>query len=1211
MWNGPTCRPAPSWCQTLAQQVRDRAFGWTLDDAPAWALPYLPDMELVADLAVWRAAHAVPDTDLRPAGPRPLRLALRTWHQQFVDRAVHIAGDPTHGADRWKQLLVQEHRLDVAEDDWFPVLAARLTLADSAGIDVPALLSGVIDGQQPLPAQVPAKALWWRLEPRLGSLTADHILPASGHRLRPTWTTDLVEAFGELDAERIMSDRLWPTIVTHVDRALRDGQTATVILPAAAGMFAAARPTVGQHEMATVLLWQISTVTNPAPDPELEAAYPDPAERDLLAPTGAHELLDATQSATTRITTRSAPPIDLVTPAADPFDVDRYAAAAALIDAVYAGVDVSALLDLAEPDEQEIDAEPADDLPPTDLPTPEPVREWVTPEPPAIPVPTVEPDVAPVILRTAEQEAALARARAAITAAQTFWAEQTPNSWVPAYITGRGLDPADFLYAPAGWTRTMNHLKRQGFTEDELKAAGLITLSVRGTYVDLFQDRAVTGINDPDTGEVVAFTGRKNPDSSNERAPKYVNSPTTDLFTKSELPFGLTVDNIQALRAGADLAIVEGPMDALAVNQAFTGDRAVVALAASGVAFTADHIATINRIAPNPDRRWLLVLDEDKAGQAAAVKIFPTLAAAGITHPDTVAGLAGKDPAEMLQAQGAGALREAFDARRPLAELVIDTLIAKTDLSNGWVESRWRAMSDVAPFIAALPRDQIIDQTLRAAEIIGWDTGNAIDMVARHIPETPASATLPAGDLGLPEMPRLSTNRHPDPTPDPGGPVSGGTAEHGTVLTRTDTAIDPDPVPAPEWEPIDVEPVDTVVDVEQPARVSPLEVTHDAVPDVVVEDVGVAADDVAVDVAIELGDVVAGIAVDVDVDEPAAAVFTERDAALAWLEVADPDAHAEYLQVQAAATDQQRLDAAEVLVQRYRTAAATEATVAGADVVDVATGPVAVPAVLQERPFEELPEQILAEEAEQLDAAAAAAQSRAAAAAARHTELIQQVANDQGPEMLLLRTQVEADRERLRAIVAAEKAVRQADAAEAATAAVGLQLMEAEQELMAVRGAFAGRRRVELQERIAELTVAHQQQEDKMMELEGRSRVLAQQTGTPRQQQQALALREAGYREKLAAQVAHARTEDALAVGHAKDWVATQQLRAEQAQQRLDQVRAEQAHRLAHPDPAAELRRQELYNEQQAELEEAGDEFVSSWERDLDGPAGPDTSFER
>ena len=81
----------------LAQQLRDRAFGWTLDDAPAWSIPYLEDRELVADLVVWRAANAVPDTDLRPAGPRPLRLTQRTWHQRFVDRAIEVAGDPNHG----------------------------------------------------------------------------------------------------------------------------------------------------------------------------------------------------------------------------------------------------------------------------------------------------------------------------------------------------------------------------------------------------------------------------------------------------------------------------------------------------------------------------------------------------------------------------------------------------------------------------------------------------------------------------------------------------------------------------------------------------------------------------------------------------------------------------------------------------------------------------------------------------------------------------------------------------------------------------------------------------------------------------------------------------------------------------------------------------------------------------------------------------------
>ena len=72
-------------------------------------------------------------------------------------------------------------------------------------------------------------------------------------------------------------------------------------------------------------------------------------------------------------------------------------------------------------------------------------------------------------------------------------------------------------------------------------------------------------IHDVD-GAVVAFVGRKHPADTNPVAPKYVNSPTTDLFRKAELPYGLTSDTAEKLRGGADLVLVEGPMDAEATN---------------------------------------------------------------------------------------------------------------------------------------------------------------------------------------------------------------------------------------------------------------------------------------------------------------------------------------------------------------------------------------------------------------------------------------------------------------------------------------------------------------------------------------------------------------------------------------------------------------------------------------------------------------------
>jgi len=783
----------------LAQQVRDRSFGWTLDDAPAWAVPYLPDLNLVADLAVWRAAHAVPETDLRPAGPRPLRLAERTWHTAFTDRAVQVAGDPAAGAHRWQQLLTEQHQLNVAEDDWFPVLAARLTLAEAAGLDVPALLAAAINDQEALPAQVPAKALWWRLEPHLGSLTADHVLPASGHRLRPVWAAELEENLGELDAQRVMSDRLWPSIVTHVDRAIRQGQSATLILPAAAGLFASARSTVGAHEMATVLLWQIATVTDPEPpDPDLEPAYPDPEQDDLLVPAGAHQLIDdlTTQQsagavhAGRRSTTMVAPPLDRAIPDVDPFDADKYAAAAALIDAAYADLDLTDLAGSEPVDEEpaaDVESREPQDERPADLydAAAAPPRHWAAPQPPTEPVDPPDPDTAPAPELPDPQRAALfTRLYAANAAAQQYYRDQAPTSWVPAYIAGRGLDPEPFGYAPNKYTALADHLRQAGFTDTELVAAGLVKYSQRGEVIDRFRDRAVLPITTTD-GQVAAFIGRINPDHTDRgdyTTAKYLNGPTTDIFTKGDLPYGLNPASTEAIRAGADIVLVEGPMDAEAINTAAkTAGRNLIAIAPNGTALTAGHLGALNRIAPLADRTVIEAFDSDAAGRAAADKAHTLLANMHIHDAVTVTGLTGKDPAQMLTDTGPAALLAAVDEHRPLTDATLDRIIDQFDIADGTVESRYHAMAAVVPAIAALPREQIIDQTIRVAAAVPWDTDRAIDWVARHIPDQPTPANPPAphqptatgDDLGLPPLPVLSTDH-----PTVGNRNGGGVAAH-------------------------------------------------------------------------------------------------------------------------------------------------------------------------------------------------------------------------------------------------------------------------------------------------------------------------------------------------------------------------------------------------------------------------------------------------
>lgn len=682
-----------AWSNRVADHagaVRDDARSWTIDTAPAWAVPYLYDRQLVVDLAVWRASQSVPAEEIRPAGEKPRRVALRSYHRELTARCERVAGNAADGADRWSAVLTARG-IDLRGDDFWPVLVGRLNLADAAGLPVAGLLDAAA-AAGPLPSEGQASALWWRLHPHLGAATSP--VHPDVHRVRPAWTDRLVETLGEQVVDRISRDRLWPVLVGRVDTAAEAGADPDRLVTDAATLLAPHLGDVAEHAWATALLWHVGTLADPEPvQPGVDAVPPDPADADRT------------------------PPADLYVdaPAPDPR---------------------TATIDLGEAA--------------ADEPTPEgPAELEAAPPDPQAPV-VVE------VLPAAEQAAALARARAAVAAAWDYYRELAPRSWVSAYVTSRGLDPDGFGYAPPGWTRTLEHLRAAGFTDDELLAAGLARPTSRGSLIDPFRNRLMLPIHDQ-SGHVVAFVGRAHPGEADDRTPKYLNSATTDLFSKTDLPYGLTPDTIDKLRAGASLAIVEGPMDALAVNAAARhAGRDLVAVAPLGTALTAAQLATLDRIAPLTDRKVVVALDNDPAGARAAAAAHDLLLAAGVTGARVPNLPAGQDPADVLATAGAYALATAIGQRRPLADLVVDqVLTAAVRPGDHSPEGRLWALDKAAHVIGRMPSEQRARQAVRAARALDLDSFRVLDRIQSHVPYVPT----PQGLLGLPKPPRAMRQR--------------------------------------------------------------------------------------------------------------------------------------------------------------------------------------------------------------------------------------------------------------------------------------------------------------------------------------------------------------------------------------------------------------------------------------------------------------------
>ena len=148
---------------TLAAQVRQQAT--STPNTPTWWAPgrSLPDPNLLGDLAVWRAANTVPDSDHRPTGPTQPAKAQNRWQHELDTRLR--SSNTTTIAD-WTRLI---HTLVPAtrRDDYTPHLAEHLAGLSAAGVDAQALLHTATGPGVPLPDDHAASALWWRIQRHL------------------------------------------------------------------------------------------------------------------------------------------------------------------------------------------------------------------------------------------------------------------------------------------------------------------------------------------------------------------------------------------------------------------------------------------------------------------------------------------------------------------------------------------------------------------------------------------------------------------------------------------------------------------------------------------------------------------------------------------------------------------------------------------------------------------------------------------------------------------------------------------------------------------------------------------------------------------------------------------------------------------------------------------------------------------------------------
>ena len=276
------------------------------------------------------------------------------------------------------------------------------------------------------------------------------------------------------------------------------------------------------------------------------------------------------------------------------------------------------------------------------------------------------------------------------------------------YAFGRGMSKSILTtfgvgYAPDSWDSMVKAMRAKGYTDEELKESGLVTVSQKnGNLFDRFRDRLMFPIIDV-RGNVIGFGGRiiKN----DKDTAKYLNSPETPVFNKRKNLFGL---NLAKKSKQGFLILVEGNIDVVALHQ-YGFDNAVASL---GTSLTDEQATLLSRYT----EQIVLIYDGDEAGQRATKRAIPMLEKAGI-QVKVLQIRDAKDPDEFLKKFGADRFRLLLEESSNRVEYQMSAIRSRYDLRLD--EDRVSYVRDAADLIATLSAVQREVYGARAAEAAG------------------------------------------------------------------------------------------------------------------------------------------------------------------------------------------------------------------------------------------------------------------------------------------------------------------------------------------------------------------------------------------------------------------------------------------------------------------------------------------------------------
>ena len=267
--------------------------------------------------------------------------------------------------------------------------------------------------------------------------------------------------------------------------------------------------------------------------------------------------------------------------------------------------------------------------------------------------------------------------------------EQAVNYLKERGLTGTIAHRFGLGFAPSGWSFLINQLGVNTTAKKQLLECGLTASNQQGREYDRFRGRVMFPIRDI-RGRTIAFGGRVLDDSK----PKYLNSPETKLFHKSETLYGL-YEARQACRSLDRVLVVEGYMDVVSLAQ-YGIEFAVATL---GTALTGQHLDRLSR----QTGQVIVCFDGDQAGRTAAKRAIDTMLSflnddfsiRFLFLPD------GHDPDSLVRNEGTDVFLARLNDALPASEALIRLLSDDVDLTK--LDGRARLTALALPKIAKIP----------------------------------------------------------------------------------------------------------------------------------------------------------------------------------------------------------------------------------------------------------------------------------------------------------------------------------------------------------------------------------------------------------------------------------------------------------------------------------------------------------------------------